>query len=59
MTGVQTCALPIFPESKNVDDLLTEMRKERMHMVIVIDEFGTTEGQIGRASCRERVFPVV
>ena len=32
------------PESKNVDDLLTEMRKERLHMVIVIDEFGTTEG---------------
>ncbi|WP_338730147.1 hemolysin family protein [Haladaptatus sp. DJG-WS-42] len=32
------------PESKNVDDLLAEMRKERMHMVIVIDEFGTTEG---------------
>ncbi len=32
------------PESKNVDDLLTEMRAERLHMVIVIDEFGTTEG---------------
>ncbi|MBV0903249.1 hemolysin family protein [Haloarcula salina] len=32
------------PESKNVDDLLTEMRKERIHVVIVIDEFGTTEG---------------
>jgi len=34
------------PESKNVDELLTEMREERMHMVIVIDEFGTTEGMI-------------
>jgi len=34
------------PESKNVDDLLTEMRDERMHMVIVIDEFGTTEGLV-------------
>ncbi|QSG04309.1 hemolysin family protein [Natranaeroarchaeum sulfidigenes] len=34
------------PESKNVDELLTEMREERMHMVIVIDEFGTTEGLI-------------
>ncbi|WP_424004681.1 hemolysin family protein [Haloarcula salina] len=32
------------PESKNVDDLLSEMRKERIHVVIVIDEFGTTEG---------------
>ncbi|MFW6017358.1 MAG: hemolysin family protein, partial [Halapricum sp.] len=28
------------PESKNVDELLTEMRENRMHMVIVIDEFG-------------------
>ncbi|MFB6202575.1 MAG: hemolysin family protein, partial [Halorhabdus sp.] len=28
------------PESKNVDDLLAEMRENRMHMVIVIDEFG-------------------
>ncbi|PSP54703.1 DNA-binding protein [Halobacteriales archaeon QS_1_67_19] len=34
------------PESKNVDDLLTEMRENRMQMVIVIDEFGTTEGLI-------------
>ncbi len=32
------------PESKNVDELLTEMRENRMHMAIVIDEFGTTEG---------------
>jgi CBS domain containing-hemolysin-like protein len=34
------------PESKNVDELLAEMRKDRIHMVIVIDEFGTTEGLI-------------
>ena len=32
------------PESKNVDELFAEMRRKRMHMVIVIDEFGTTEG---------------
>ncbi|WP_255194158.1 hemolysin family protein [Natronobeatus ordinarius] len=34
------------PESKNVDELLSEMRENRMHMVIVIDEFGTTEGLV-------------
>ena len=34
------------PESKNVDDLLTEMQENRLQMVIVIDEFGTTEGII-------------
>jgi CBS domain containing-hemolysin-like protein len=34
------------PESKNVDDLLSEMRENRLHMVIVIDEFGATEGLV-------------
>ncbi|MFB6086373.1 MAG: hemolysin family protein [Halodesulfurarchaeum sp.] len=34
------------PESKNVDELLQEMQEERVGMVIVIDEFGTTEGLI-------------
>ena len=34
------------PESKNVDELLTEMREQRLDMVIVIDEFGTTEGLV-------------
>jgi putative hemolysin len=34
------------PESKNVDELLTEMRDQRLNMVIVIDEFGTTEGLV-------------
>ncbi|MFB6124301.1 MAG: hemolysin family protein [Haloferacaceae archaeon] len=34
------------PESKNVDELLQEMQENRMQMVIVIDEFGTTEGLI-------------
>jgi CBS domain containing-hemolysin-like protein len=34
------------PESKNVDELLTEIQDNRLQMVIVIDEFGTTEGLI-------------
>ena len=34
------------PESKNVDKLLGEMREQRLDMVIVIDEFGTTEGLV-------------
>jgi CBS domain containing-hemolysin-like protein len=34
------------PESKNVDELLTEIQDNRMQMVVVIDEFGTTEGLI-------------
>jgi CBS domain containing-hemolysin-like protein len=34
------------PESKNVDELLEEIQENRLRMVIVIDEFGTTEGLI-------------
>ncbi len=34
------------PESKSVDDLFEEMRRERVGMAVVVDEFGTTEGLI-------------
>ncbi|MDS0278441.1 hemolysin family protein [Halomicroarcula sp. S1AR25-4] len=32
------------PESKHVDDLFREMRDRRVEQVVVVDEFGTTEG---------------
>ncbi|GGM70648.1 CBS domain containing-hemolysin-like protein [Halarchaeum rubridurum] len=34
------------PESKNVNELLQEMQEERVGLVVVLDEFGTTEGLI-------------
>ncbi|MFD1512503.1 hemolysin family protein [Halomarina rubra] len=43
------------PESKNVDELLTEMREERLHMVLVIDEFGATEGLITMEDVLEEI----
>ncbi|MFW6017866.1 MAG: hemolysin family protein [Halapricum sp.] len=43
------------PESKNVDDLLSEMRTDRLHMVIVIDEFGATEGLITMEDLTEEI----
>jgi CBS domain containing-hemolysin-like protein len=43
------------PESKNVDELLTEMRDERLHMVIVVDEFGTTEGLVTMEDLTEEI----
>jgi CBS domain containing-hemolysin-like protein len=43
------------PESKNVDALLAEMRETRMHMVIVIDEFGTTEGMVTMEDITEEI----
>jgi len=43
------------PESKNVDELLAEMRQNRMPMVIVIDEFGTTEGLVTMEDLTEEI----
>ncbi len=34
------------PEAKKVDDLLTEMQATRMHMAIVVDEYGGTAGVV-------------
>jgi CBS domain containing-hemolysin-like protein len=39
--------LPLFvPESMGVLDLLARMRAERIHLAVVIDEFGGTEGLV-------------
>jgi CBS domain containing-hemolysin-like protein len=43
------------PESKNVDELLKEMRQNRMPLVIVIDEFGTTEGLLTMEDLTEEI----
>ncbi|MET0417441.1 MAG: transporter associated domain-containing protein, partial [Actinoplanes sp.] len=38
---------PVFvPESKPVDDLLSEMQAARTHLVIVVDEYGGTAGLV-------------
>ena len=34
------------PESKKIDDLLREMQRKRVHMAIVVDEYGGTAGVI-------------
>jgi len=34
------------PETKDVDELLIEMREDRLDMAIVVDEFGTTQGLV-------------
>ena len=43
------------PETKNVNDLLREMRHERLKMVVVIDEFGTTEGIVTMEDLTEEI----
>ena len=38
---------PYFiPESKRVDELLTELRKSKVHIAIVVDEYGGTAGLV-------------
>lgn len=34
------------PESRMIDDLLEDFRRRRMHMAIVVDEFGGTQGLV-------------
>ncbi len=34
------------PETKEIDDLLQELQDERIHLAIVIDEFGSTKGLV-------------
>jgi putative hemolysin len=34
------------PESKKIDDLLTEFQQEKTHMAIVVDEYGGTSGVV-------------
>ncbi|HLI69488.1 MAG TPA: hemolysin family protein [Ktedonobacteraceae bacterium] len=34
------------PETKKLDDLLREIRQQRVHMVIVIDEYGSVSGLV-------------
>ena len=43
---VDSVMRPVFhvPDSKPVDDLLSEMQKERRHMAVVVDEYGGTAG---------------
>jgi magnesium and cobalt transporter len=39
--------MPILaPESKPLDEMLWELRQQKVHIAIVIDEFGSTEGLV-------------
>ncbi|WP_455497400.1 gliding motility-associated protein GldE [Coprobacter sp.] len=43
------------PETKMIDDLLEEFRKQKIHMAIVVDEFGGTSGVITMEDILEEI----
>ncbi len=45
----------IVPETMKADDLLNEMRRQRMHLAIVIDEYGSTAGMVTFEGLMERI----
>lgn len=48
---------PYFiPENKIIDDLLTEFQQKRIHLAIVVDEFGGTSGMVTLEDLLEEVF---
>lgn len=42
----QTLLRPVYfvPETRQIDDLLEDFRKKKVHMAIVVDEYGCTQG---------------
>lgn len=48
---------PLFvPETKKIDDLLEEFQENRIHMAIVVDEYGGTSGIVTMEDILEEVF---
>lgn len=46
----------LIPETKRLDGLLEEFQKRRVHMAIVIDEYGNTKGLITLEDIIEEIF---
>src|SRR4029077_3045729 len=47
--------IKFIPEQKKVDELLHEMRTEKVHMIIVLDEYGGTAGLVSLEDLLEEI----
>lgn len=54
----QSLMRPVFfiPENKKVDDLLQDFQKRRVHIAIVVDEYGGTRGLVTLEDIIEEIF---
>jgi len=50
------CDMPVVPDTKNVGELLYEMRTQRIHMAAILDEYGGTAGIVTIEDLVEEVF---
>jgi CBS domain containing-hemolysin-like protein len=44
------------PEAKKIDELLTEMQSQRVHMAVVVDEYGGMAGLVSLEDIIEEIF---
>jgi putative hemolysin len=54
--GIARKPAPVVPESKSLQETLHMMQRNRLHMVIVIDEYGGTAGLVTIEDLIEEIF---
>jgi len=54
----QTLIRPVYvvPETKKIDDLLQDFQKRRVHLALVVDEYGGTRGLVTMEDIIEEIF---